>query len=138
MTIQPGSAPMAVFLRWTGGERFEGNVDETALVLDGNDPEALSPMKVVLSGLAGCMGIDIAMILEKGRQPLESLEVRVQGRRAEDPPRRFVAYDMEVRVNGAVDREKVERAVALSKEKYCSVWHSLGQDAPLDVTISEL
>lgn len=123
-----------VLLRWDAGLRFEGQVDATPIVLDGSSDDALSPMQAVMAGLAGCMAIDIVHILEKGRQPLEQLETTLTGERAESPPRRFTAFRLHFRVVGDIDASRVQRAVDLSRETYCSVWHSLRQDIELDVT----
>lgn len=130
---------MQIELEWQGGERFAGAADGTELVLDGQveASDALSPMQAVAAGLAGCMAIDIAAILEKGRQPLERLEVRLSAERAERPPRRFVRFRMEVTVNPEVERAKVERAIALSRETYCSVWHSLRPEVPFEIELSQ-
>jgi putative redox protein len=127
---------MNVDLEWKGGERFEGTADGAAVTLDGSAAVSadLSPMQALAAGLAGCMAIDIASILEKGRQPLSGLAVHLHGDRAAEPPRRFVSYTMEVEVRGAVDLQKVERAIELSRATYCSVWHSLRPDTPFEVT----
>ena len=78
--------------------------------------------------LAGCMAMDVAHILIKGRATIHSMTVHFTGRRADAPPRRFV--DMEARFSFRTDAtaDKVERAIALSREKYCSVWHSMRED----------
>ena len=118
--------------------RFTGSAGATELVLHG-DPaavDALSPMQSLAAGLAGCMAIDIVDILRKGRLPLRGLRVRLDTERAEEPPRRFVRFDMTVEVSGDVENSRVERAIDLSREKYCSVWHSLRPDTPFEVTFS--
>lgn len=121
-------------LRWTGGERFEGTAGVAPIVLDGSADGAPSPMDALLASLGGCMGIDVAMILEKGRQDLRGLEVDLVGRRAEKPPRRFVACTLHFRVEGDVDEKAVQRAVDLSRDKYCSVMHSLAPDTEIECT----
>lgn len=94
-------------------------------------------MELVLSAAAGCMAIDVKSILEKGRVPLDSLEIVARGERAEEPPRRFTALRLVVRVSGVpfTARAKVERAIQLSQEKYCSVLFSLRQDIPVEVVL---
>lgn len=121
-------------LRWIGGERFEGKAGAAAIVLDGSADGAPSPMDALLASLGGCMGIDVAMILEKGRQDLQGLEVDLVGRRAEEPPRRFVACTLHFRVGGEVEEKAVRRAVDLSRDKYCSVMHSLAPDLEVECT----
>ena len=87
--------------------------------------------------LGGCMGIDIQAILEKGRIPIETLEVSMEGDRAGSLPKRFTAVRMTVRIQGPQegDLPKVERAVQLSRDKYCSVFHSLQPDLDVDIQI---
>ncbi len=125
-------------LVWQGGERFEVTSGNATFTIDGESggegathsaTSAPSPMQALLAAVGGCMGIDVAMILEKGRADFDSLEIEVDGRRAEEPPRRFVAYQFVFKVRGRVEEAKVRRAVDLSFETYCSVWHSLAQDA---------
>ena len=84
--------------------------------------------------LAGCMAIDVADIVVKGRHPLTSLEVRIAGDRREDPPRRVVSLRVHFLIGGAVPQHAIQRAIDLSREKYCSVWHSLRQDITLETT----
>lgn len=84
--------------------------------------------------LAGCMAIDVADIVIKGRHPLSALEVRLVGERQDESPRRFVHFTLHFVVGGAVPGHAIQRAIDLSREKYCSVWHSLRQDVTLDAT----
>ena len=84
--------------------------------------------------LAGCMAIDVADIVLKGRHPLTSLEARIAGSRREEPPRHFIKFTLQFLVGGNVPAHAIERAISLSREKYCSVWHSLRQDLQLDTS----
>ncbi len=117
-----------VRLIWQKAERFTGTVGGVPITLDGGSDQDLSPTQALAGGLAACMAIDVALILEKGRQPLEGLEVHMTGERSEKPPRRFVSFRCHFRVTGKVDPSKVERAIELSRETYCSVYHSLKDD----------
>jgi putative redox protein len=94
-------------------------------------------MEALLLSVGGCMGVDIQAILEKGRVPLEALEVELEGERAPDPPQRFLTLRMDIRVKGPDEeqRAKVERAVQLSRDKYCSVFHSLQPDLKVTVAV---
>ena len=85
-------------------------------------------MQLAAFALAGCMAADVVAILEKGRHALTGLRVSFKGDRAAEPPRRFLRITMHFHVSGVVPQEAVERAIALSHEKYCSVWHSMRQD----------
>jgi len=88
--------------------------------------------------LAGCMAIDVADIVLKGRHRLTALEARITGERAEEPPRRFTHFTLHFVVTGEVPAHAVERAIQLSRDKYCSVWHSLRTDIALDTSFEVL
>ena len=108
---------------WTDNDRFIGQASSKhAVVVDaGKEKTANSPMELVLIGLCGCTGYDVASILRKKREPFTSLEVRAEAERAEQPPSVYTAIRLIYRVGGKVSRKAVEDAVRLSKEKYCSV-----------------
>jgi putative redox protein len=122
--------PLTAELIWDSGTRFAAVSGASAIVVDGDGVAGPSPMQVVAFGLAGCMAADVATILEKGRHPLKGLRLVLRGTRAETPPRRFTAFMLTFHVTGDVPASAVERAIALSRETYCSVWHSLRQDIP--------
>ncbi|HVS63604.1 MAG TPA: OsmC family protein [Thermoanaerobaculia bacterium] len=128
------SGPTEVRLRWDGGERFTATAGDVATVVDGSSPDHLSPMQALALGVAACMSIDVVAILEKGRQPLEAMEVELTGERAAAPPRRFVSIRIHYRIRGAVDPARVERAIALSRDTYCSAWQSMRTDIELQTT----
>ena len=94
-------------------------------------------MDTLLLALGGCMTADIRLILEKSKVPLNGLEVLMEGERAADPPRRYTRIEMVFHLSGPgpEDAAKVERAVALSRETYCSVLHTLGQDVDIDIRV---
>jgi putative redox protein len=120
--------PTVVELTWQGDLRFLGRAGDHEVVLDGDGKAGTSPVQALALSLAGCMGTDVALILTKGRLPLEGLTARLQAERAPTDPRRLVRVRLRFVVKGAVPPEKVERAIALSRETYCSVWHSLRPD----------
>ncbi|HZS33624.1 MAG TPA: OsmC family protein [Methylomirabilota bacterium] len=123
--------PIVVNLTWQGDVRFEARADQVRLVLDGERRAGPSPMQALALGLAGCMAMDVVDILRKGRLPVAGLEVELTGERAAEPPRRFSRIAIRFRVAGDVPADRVERALALSRERYCSVWHSLRPDIEL-------
>jgi putative redox protein len=96
-------------------------------VLGGPDP---TPVQTLAFALAGCMGMDVVHILNKARQPLKGLRAELTASRAETEPRRITEVTLRFVVSGAVPEAQVERAIQLSRDKYCSVWHSLRQDIP--------
>ncbi|MBI2189131.1 MAG: OsmC family protein [Acidobacteria bacterium] len=120
--------PLVAELLWTDGLRFGATSGSTALVVDADGAAGPSPMQLAAFGLAGCMAADVVDILRKGRHPLTGLRVALTGERAPEPPRRFVRLTLHFHISGAVPPEAVERAIALSRDKYCSVWHSMRPD----------
>jgi putative redox protein len=120
--------PLTATLAWLGDRRFTARTATTEITLDGEGIAGPTPVEAVAMALAGCMAIDVADIVTKGRHPLRALEADISGERKDDPPRRFVSFSMHFTVTGAVPAHAVERAIQLSHDKYCSVWHSLRQD----------
>ena len=131
---QSARPPVTVALEWKGGLRFAGRTPAGELVLDGDSAAGPSPVQALAFALAGCMAADLVHILTRGRVPPRGLRVMFTGERAEQDPRRFVRIGLRFEVTGDVPAEKVERAVALSRERYCSVWHSLRPDIELDTS----
>lgn len=130
-------AEMELELHWSGaGLRFDSEV-AGGVVIDGDAVDGPSPMQSLLLGLAGCMAVDVVMILEKMRAAPEGLTVRVAGIRAPEPPRRFTAIKLIYETRGSVpiEQDKLERAIALSRDKYCSVLHTLRQDTAISIEI---
>ena len=126
--------PLVAELVWSGDLRFDASSGTSTAIVDGDSQRGPSPMQHAAMGLAGCMAADVVDIIRKGRHPLTALRVTFTGTRAEQPPRRFLRISLQFDIQGAVPPEVVERAIALSHEKYCSVWHSLRQDIALTTT----
>ena len=120
--------PTAVELVWDGRLKFTARAEEHEWVLDGRTEEGPSPVMALAAALAGCMAIDIVHILTKGRFVIHGFRTQLTGRRADSEPRRFLSIDLRFAIDTTASAEQVERAVALSREKYCSVWHSLRED----------
>lgn len=91
-----------------------------------------SPMELVLIGTGGCTAYDVVHILEKGREAVEDCTVELDADRAEEPPRVFTRIHMHFVVKGrGLSPAKVERAIALSVEKYCSASAMLAKTAAM-------
>jgi putative redox protein len=117
---------------WKGGGAFIGRNPSGGTVQMGKLDEipGLSPMELILVGLAGCTGVDIADILRKKREPLEALKVKVRGKKAEEFPKIYTEIEVIYLIWGmGIDPKAVERAIQLSEEKYCSVSAMLRQSA---------
>ena len=91
------------------------------------EPEwtGLKPSDLLLLAAASCASYDVVTILTKQREPLEGLEVTCTGEQESEPPYQFTSIHLHYAVQGSVKPKKVERAIALSEEKYCSVTNTL-------------
>ena len=128
--------PTVVDLAWTGQLTFAARAGAHKWVLDGRNEAGPSPVVTLASALAGCMAVDIVHILTRGRFDVGSFSTRLTGRRAGSEPRRFVAIELSFAIETTAPREQIDRAIALSREKYCSVWHSLRQDIELTTSVA--
>ncbi len=133
---------MKTRIKWIDGVAFAGESGSGhAVVIDGA-PDAggrnlgMRPMETLLAGAAACTAYDVVTILRKGRHPVADVVVEVDGERAADPPRVFTRLHYTYRVAGrGLDPKHVERAVKLSKEKYCSATVMLGKTAEITYDI---
>jgi putative redox protein len=121
-------APTVVDLTWTSGLTFSGRSGNATITLDSAGVAGPSPVQALAFAAAGCMAMDVAHILTKGHHEFSALAAHLVADRAQDEPHRIVRMTLNVRVAGNLPGEAVERAIALSREKYCSVWHSMRQD----------
>ena len=124
---------MSVALKWMGAESklFIGRDTFGHVLLSGSwsddDPEwqewtAIKPSDLLLLSLASCSAHDVVMILDRQRQKLNDLYIEVEAKNAPEPPYQFTDIHLHYIVAGDdLDLKKVERAVSLSEEKYCSV-----------------
>jgi putative redox protein len=126
--------PITATLTWQGDLQFRAATARTEIILDSDSTAGPSPPEALAMALAGCMAIDVADIVIKGRHTLTALEVKLVGERRADPPSHFLNFTLHFIVGGVVPDHAVQRALDLSREKYCSVWHSLRQDIRLDTT----
>ncbi len=97
-----------------------------SLVIDGapeigGEGRGMRPMEALLSALASCSAMDVVHILNRQREPLETLSIEVIGTRADATPAPFTAIKLLFTANVGISDPKFQRAVKLSVEKYCSV-----------------
>ncbi|MCA1440899.1 OsmC family protein [Ensifer sp. IC4062] len=129
---------MKARIKWVEERTFVGEsgsghklVFGTASGPEGRTPGP-SPMELVLIGAGGCSAYDVVHILEKGREAVEDCTVELDAERAETDPRVFTRIHMHFVVKGrGIAPKKVERAVALSLEKYCSASAMLAKTATI-------
>ncbi len=107
----------------TSGHTLTMDADET-----GGGNTGFRPMELLLVGFGGCSGMDVISILRKKRQQVTGLEVNVRGEKADSAPKVYKEVHIEYVVSGkGVEQQAVERAIALSLEKYCSVGATLAK-----------
>ena len=123
--------PVVADLVWTEALRFDATSAHIQTVIDGDSSAGPSPVQMLVFGLAGCMSADVVDIVRKGRHPLTGFSAHIVAERAQQPPTRVVRAQLHFHVRGDVPASAVERAIGLSRDKYCSVWHSLRQDIEL-------
>jgi putative redox protein len=125
-------------LEQIGTAAFEATADGGgSLVVDGSkeiggEGRGMRPTEVLLAALASCSAMDVVTILRKQRQGLEHLSIAIEGTRVDAVPAPFKAIKLVFEAKGAVDDHKLQRAVQLSVEKYCSVKASL--DPNIEIT----
>lgn len=111
---------------WTHGMSFAGTADSGFTVNLGTHPsvggedDGFRPMELLLVGLAGCTAMDVVSILSKKRQKITGFDVSATAERADEHPKVFTHAHLHYRVRGeGIDPAALERAMALSAEKYC-------------------
>lgn len=122
-------------LEWDKDLIFIGRTGEGyEIEFDANVQWGCKPTDALLLSLAACMGIDVVMFIQKMKMTLASFMIRITGERNPTPPQYFKKIDMKLIIGGKdLDPKKVERAIALSHEKYCSVYNSLRKDIIVNV-----
>ncbi|WP_207459511.1 OsmC family protein [Azospirillum sp. SYSU D00513] len=127
---------MKARVKWVEGKMFVGESGSGHSVIMDGAPESggrnlgIRPMEMLLIGMGGCTAFDVVLILERGRQPVTDCVVEIEAERAETDPKVFTKIRLHYIVTGRkLDPAKVERAIALSSEKYCSATIMLGATA---------
>jgi putative redox protein len=101
----------------------------------GGTNQGMRPMQMLLAAMGGCSAIDIITILKKQKQDLKDLKITVTGEREKNAvPSLFETVHAHYRFYGNVDKDKAERAIFLSVEKYCSVSKTLEKSAKITYT----
>ena len=135
----------SVNVKWTDGMSFEADVAGYKVAID-SDPEhggrnrGPRPKPLMMVALAGCTGMDLVSLMNKMRVEYKSLNIRVEGLLTEEHPKHFNKMKVIYEISGNnVDRKKVERAVEMSKEKYCGVSHSykMAMELEYEIRITE-
>lgn len=133
---------MKMNITWTGQMSFSGSapsgheIKMDAATEVGGQNSGPRPTELLLHAVAGCTGIDIISILQKMRLNPSSFRIEIDGTRAEEHPKRFTNIHILYALEGELPEEKVVRAITLSKNKYCSVSHSLNADISVSYSIN--
>lgn len=123
---------------WKSGHAFDSLQNNAKIEIDARN--AFSPKALLLSGLAGCTGIDVVDILEKMRVPFANLQIDAEAEQTDEHPRVFKSISLTYRITtGEENREKVKKAIDLSLEKYCGVAAMLKKNSRIEyeIVISE-
>ena len=134
---------MKARIKWVEGMSFVAESGSGhALVVDGAAEGGgrnigIRPMELVLAGAAACTAYDVVLILRRGRQPIADCAVEAEATRADTDPKVFTRIHLRYAIAGrGLDAHQVERAVKLSKEKYCSATIMLAKTAEITHEIS--
>ena len=101
----------------------------------GGNQSAPTPMEMVLIGLGGCTGMDVISILRKMKQDVKGFRIEIEKKNADEHPKVYTAISMKYIFSGSrLDEKKIERAINLSQDKYCSVSAMLGKTADISHT----
>ena len=129
-------APTTLELIWEHDLVLRGRSADATMVLDSAGQAGPSPVQALAFALAGCMGMDVVHILRKSRLDLRGLKISMTAERAPEDPHRITSVAIDFTVTGDIPKGQIQRAIDLSHEKYCSVWHSMRQDIPFTTTFS--
>jgi putative redox protein len=133
---------MELTIKWKDHMAFSGTTDSGhEIMMDASDEvggqnTGARPTELLLSAVAGCTGIDIMSILKKMRLEPTSFQMDMKAERADDHPKRFTTIHIHYALEGELPEEKVVRAIELSKDKYCSVSHSLNSTITASYSIN--
>lgn len=98
----------------------------------GSAAYGLRPTELFLISLASCTAVTFVQVMQKKRQPLQGLEIAIEGDQQPDPPWRFTNIRMTYRIRGqGLDQEAIRRSIELSERKYCAVSATLSDDVDL-------
>ena len=126
--------PLVLDLEWLGEHRLRGRSGGAEIVMDSPPVAGPSPVQALAFGLAGCMAIDVLVVMKRGRFDLKGMRAHLEAERAPTDPKRILSVRLHYVLAGEIPPDRVERAIQLSREKFCSVWHSMRPD--IDFTTS--
>ncbi len=124
---------------YQGGMKVAAGDGEHTVTMDyplepGQAVAGLTPLKLLLASLAGCIGNTVPMLLAKRGQPVRALEVKATGHRRDEHPTVFTGIDVEFVLHGDLDPEVVEHCITVADEKLCPVWAMIRPGTPIVTT----
>lgn len=129
---------MQARVKWLDHMSFVGESGSGHSVVMDGPPHAggrnlgIRPMEMLLLGMGGCASFDVVMILQKGRQAITDCDVEITAERADKEPKIFTKIHLHFTVSGKqLNADRVEKAIKLSAEKYCSASIMLGKSAEI-------
>jgi putative redox protein len=125
---------------WKDKMAFDSQIDNHILRIDTSDligdDTGPSPKKLLLASLAGCTGMDVVSLLNKMRVPFTNFEMDIEADLTEEHPKVYSEIRLTYRIYGhQLNKEKVQKAVDLSKDKYCGVSAMLKSNSPIIYSI---
>lgn len=132
-----------IHLQWIGNLRFVVN-DESghSFVIDtkkevGGTETGFQPVDLILASLAGCMAFDMVSILRKMKSDLKHFSVSVEGKRADEHPKRYTNILIKFKTNKEVKETDLQKTFELSRDKYCSVFWTLKNPPEINFTFEK-
>jgi putative redox protein len=120
---------------WKSGHAFDSYQHNTKIEIDAK--AGFGPKALLLSGLAGCSGIDVVEVLEKMRVPFADLKIEAEAEQTDEHPKVFKDIHLNYTINTAEEnRSKVQKAIDLSLDKYCGVAAMLKKNSKINYTIT--
>jgi putative redox protein len=126
-----------IVIRQVNAKMMTGTDSTGHSIVIGKDPEdgdrfvGVKPSDLLLMAAAACSAFDIVEILSKQREPLQDIRILCEGEQQSDPPYTFTRIHLRYFIYGDVDEKKLQRAIKLSEEKYCSVMETLRPGVPI-------
>ena len=127
----------SVSLRWIEGKMMAGTDSNGHSIVIGRSPDnpdefyGMKPSDLLLLAAASCAAYDVIEILQKQREPMRELKVICGGEQIPEPPYKFSSIHLHYIVRGEVNPSRLQKAICLSEEKYCSVISTLRPGVPV-------
>ncbi len=125
--------------KWKKAHEFTSEMGHNIINLDGSRENGFGPKALLLSGLAGCSGIDVVDILQKMRIDFSVFEIEVEAEQTEEHPKVYKDITINYKIDTSADNEdKVRKAIELSLEKYCGVSAMLKKNSAISYNLEIL